>query len=208
MFRQGVVDGARAILQPVVTRLVSWGVTANGLTMAGFLLSLVAGTLFAGHRFGLGALVLTVSGLCDALDGSVARASGRSSRAGAFLDSTVDRYSELAVYLGLQIHYLGTATSVAALLAMAGAAQVSYARARAEGLGEECKVGWFQRPERTVALIAGGLAGPAVMGWVLWVLAILTNITAVHRMLHVGRRLSRKNSAGDAAAPAGGVVNR
>ena len=170
-------------------QLVRMGVTADGLTLAGFVLSLPVGVLFAKHRFGLAAVVLLVAGLCDALDGSVARATGRSSRAGAFLDSTVDRYSELAVYLGLLFYYLGTAASAAVLAAMAGAAQTSYARARAEGLGEACRVGWFQRPERTVALIIGGFAGPAVMRWILWGLAIVTNFTAVHRMIHVYRRL-------------------
>jgi CDP-diacylglycerol--glycerol-3-phosphate 3-phosphatidyltransferase len=199
MFRQGVRDAARGVLQPVVTRLIAWKVTADGLTIAGLVLSILSGVLFAEHRFGMGALALVIGGLCDALDGSVARATGRNTRAGAFLDSTVDRYSELAVYLGLLIHYLGTLTSAAILLAMAGAAQTSYTRARAEGLGEECRVGWFQRTERTVALILGGFAGPGVMSWVLWVLAILTNITAVHRMVHVGRRLSREHAAGDAS---------
>jgi CDP-diacylglycerol--glycerol-3-phosphate 3-phosphatidyltransferase len=189
MFRQGVTDRARALLQPVVTGLVRIGVTADGLTLAGFLLSLPAGALFAVHRFRIAAVVLIAGGLCDALDGSVARATGRSSKAGAFLDSTLDRYSELAVHLGLLFHYIGTPASAAVLLSMAGAAQTSYARARAEGLGEACRVGWFQRPERTVALIAGGFAGPQGMRWVLWMLAIMTNITAVHRMIHMHRRL-------------------
>jgi len=189
MFRQGVTDRARALLQPAVMGLVRMGVTADGLTLAGFLLSLPAGALFAAHRFGLAAAALIVCGLCDALDGSVARATGRSSRAGAFLDSTLDRYSELAVHVGLLFHYLGTPASIAVLLSMAGAAQTSYARARAEGLGEACRVGWFQRPERTVAIIAGGFAGPGVMRWVLWALALMTNITAVHRMIHMHRRL-------------------
>src|SRR5262245_48385485 len=127
MFRQGVTDRARAFLQPAVRGLVRMGVTADGLTLAGFFLSLPAGALFAAHRFGSGAIALVVCGLCDALDGSVARATGKSSRAGAFLDSTLDRYSELAVHLGLLLHYLGTPASVAVLLSMAGAAQTGYA---------------------------------------------------------------------------------
>ena len=101
MHRQEVRDRTRAILLPVAKGLARVGVTATALTVAGFLISCLAGWSFAAGHFGLGAVILLVGGLCDVLDGAVARDASQASRAGAFLDSTVDRYSELAVYLGL-----------------------------------------------------------------------------------------------------------
>ena len=189
---QAIKERSRAALDPLIAFLAQLGVTPAGLTFAGLALSAAAGVAFGAGRFGLGTLLLLLAGLCDVLDGGLARATGKSSVAGAFLDSTVDRYSELVVYLGLAVYYASSWTAAAVLLASAGAAQVSYARARAEGLGEECRVGLFQRPERTAALLVGGALGPEAMRWVLWGLAVVTNLTAIHRMDYVHRRLRAK----------------
>jgi CDP-diacylglycerol--glycerol-3-phosphate 3-phosphatidyltransferase len=200
---QSIKERSRAGLDPLVAFLVHAGVAPAGLTIAGLVASLAAGVGFAAGRFGLGALLLLLAGLCDVLDGGVARAAGTSSTAGAYLDSTVDRYSELVVYLGLAVHYRTSWTALAVLLATAGAAQVSYARARAEGLGEDCRVGFFQRPERTTALLAGGVLGPHAMRWVLWGLAVVTNLTAIHRMNHVHRHLRGNTSHARIQTPSG-----
>jgi CDP-diacylglycerol--glycerol-3-phosphate 3-phosphatidyltransferase len=127
-----------------------------------------------------------VAACIDALDGTLARMTGQQSRFGAFFDSTADRYSEAAVYGGLLYYYLqGDARDTAIVLyaAIIGSQMVSYARARAEGLGIDCKVGLATRVERTL-IFAGGLILNRPE-WALWLVAILANLTAVQRIVHV-----------------------
>lgn len=181
----------RAALHPVARLLANVGVSADALTWTGLAGSTAAGALIAAGRFRVAALVLLGGALCDVLDGGVARVSGRTSRFGAFLDSSVDRLAELAVFGGMVV-YFGRADGsslypLLAFLAAGGSYMVSYTRARAEGLGVSCAVGWMERPERLVLLLVSTALGPAAIRVALWVLTALTFFTAGQRMIHVHR---------------------
>jgi CDP-diacylglycerol--glycerol-3-phosphate 3-phosphatidyltransferase len=145
--------------------------------------------------------MLALAGICDTLDGQLARQSGAESRFGAFLDSTLDRYGEVAVFMGLAWHFSGGIALVFIILALAGSFMVSYTRARAEGLGLECRSGWMQRPERIILLVIGSLAGalpvvgPTLMKLALLILAALTNFTAAQRILYVRTHLARSGTS-------------
>ena len=162
------------------------GVTPNTLTLLGFAGMAVAGVLCAAGSFFSAGLVVAASCTFDALDGALARASGAASVFGAFLDSFLDRYAEAAVYAGLLVHYAWAAAPwgvVAAFAAAIGSLMVSYARARAGGLGIECRAGLFARPERLAVIIAGLVTGFVLPALV--ILSVATNATAVRRLLHV-----------------------
>ena len=137
-----------------------------------------------------------VAAMFDMVDGALARLSQSESKFGAFLDSTLDRYSESITFLGLAVYYANEGSSQTHLLliflTLVGSWAVSYTRARAEGLDVECKVGILQRPERLVLLIAGLILGFVLP--VLWVLAVMTNITAIQRIYEVYSRTSPSRS--------------
>lgn len=180
---RGRLNGA---LTRVATLIARTGATPNTLTLLGFLGMAAAGVLCASGSFFFAGLVVAASCVFDALDGALARATGAASPFGAFFDSFLDRYAEAAVYGGLVVYYAttGAISGVgAAFFAAIGSLMVSYARARAEGLGVECRAGLFARPERIAVIIIGlvtGLAFPALV-----LLAVATNITAVRRLLAV-----------------------
>jgi len=140
--------------------------------------------------------LLFLAGMFDMLDGSLARATAQSSKFGAFLDSTLDRYSESFTFLALVYYYLSHTQPIGyepvlIFLILVGSLMVSYIRARAEALNIECKAGMLQRPERVLLLIAG-----LVTGWlspVLWIMAILTNVTAFQRIYEVYWRTRPKD---------------
>jgi CDP-diacylglycerol--glycerol-3-phosphate 3-phosphatidyltransferase len=163
------------------------GIHPSALTFLGLLFSLAAAGAYAKGYFPLGGILFLVAGLCDMTDGPVARATGKGSAFGAFLDSSIDRYSEILIYLGLGAYFVRAQQIewVAVFLAFSGSLMVSYTRARAEGLGEECRVGWIQRPERLAILILASLLGVRVTGWSLWLLAALSHLTAAQRIRHV-----------------------
>ncbi|MCL6429241.1 MAG: CDP-alcohol phosphatidyltransferase family protein [Anaerolineae bacterium] len=193
----------RWLVEPIARALHRLGVTPNALTVIGFLLSLVNAWLLASGRLRLaGALILLFSAL-DAFDGALARVSGQATRFGAFLDSVLDRFSEGALFFGLLV-YFALADNREGLyltyIALLGSQLVSYTRARAEGLGLRCQEGWFTRVERILVLAAGLLLG--LLQPVLWVLAILTNVTALQRMALV-YRLTRSDSPGGTGTAAG-----
>jgi phosphatidylglycerophosphate synthase len=136
-----------------------------------------------------------LAGLCDLLDGSLARASGQVTAFGAFLDSVIDRYSDLVVLLGIVVLFARTPNARGALVAMAGlvgSVMVSYTKARAESIGIECNVGVMERPERMICLIAGALLDQLEPA--LWVLAILANVTALQRIVVTRRLMSESMS--------------
>lgn len=170
-----------------VATLVAWtGATPNTLTLLGFFGMTAAGVLCAGGSFFAAGLIVAASCAFDVLDGALARATGAASVFGAFFDSFLDRYAEAAVYAGLLVHYAGAGTPwgvEAAFAAAIGSLMVSYARARAEGLGIACRAGLFARPERIAVIIAGLLTGFVLPTLVL--LAVATNATAVRRLLAV-----------------------
>ncbi|HLE37839.1 MAG TPA: CDP-alcohol phosphatidyltransferase family protein, partial [Candidatus Acidoferrales bacterium] len=129
--------------------------------------------------------VIFFAGFLDMLDGQVARRRNRVTAFGAFYDSTLDRYSDMALYMGLLVYYavIGrTAYVVLAAVATAGSVMVSYARARAESLIPTCKVGFMERPERLVLLILGGAFNR--MAPALWVIAVVSTITVIHRIVY------------------------
>ncbi len=163
------------------------GIHPSALTFLGLIFSLGAAVAYAKGHFPLAGILFLLAGVCDMTDGPVARITGKSSPFGAFLDSSVDRYSEILVYLGLGAYYVRAQQVewVAVFLAFSGSLMVSYTRARAEGLGQECHVGWVQRPERLAILILASLLGPRVAGWSLWLLAGLSHLTAAQRIRHV-----------------------
>jgi len=186
------------ISKPIARFLVKTKVTPNILTIAGFLLNVVVFVLI-GFNFLLAAgLVLLFSGLFDMLDGALARAMGRTSKAGAILDSVLDRYSEAVVLIGLALYYLYISASnsnvgvILVFITIVGSMMVSYTRARAEGLGLDCKVGLFTRPERII-LIAAGLIFSSALIYILWVLAVGTMFTALWRLIYLLRKADRSS---------------
>lgn len=196
----------------IVPKLVDWKLTPNHITYCGFFISMLAGLSFVYFPL-LGGVFTLLTGLLDTLDGSLARATGQSKKFGAFLDSVLDRYTELIIYLGIWYHFYRYESrtslfSLLLLLILFGSLMVSYTRARAEGLGERCLVGFFQRGERIILLGLAGMVNPfvnlfvvlsgahwgqdpALMG-VLVILAVGTNLTAMWRFLHVLNNLRNK----------------
>jgi CDP-diacylglycerol--glycerol-3-phosphate 3-phosphatidyltransferase len=190
-------------------------VTPNQITVVGVALTFVAAVLAAFGYLRWAGVVLIFAGTFDILDGALARSSGRSYPYGAFLDSTLDRYSEGAIYIGLAAYFAGTTGPLqrwlllATVAALAGSFLVSYVRARAQSLGFTCKTGLFARPERVVATMVGLIFGGVVLYIVVFALAILTNVTALQRIREVwlqGReqRLALEREA--ATAPKGATT--
>ena len=167
-------------------------ITPNMLTVFGLVITGVGALLVAMGQLLVGGVVLAFAGLFDIFDGALARAAGKVYRYGAFLDSTVDRYSEGVVYLGILIYFLDQHDGlrpILVLIALAGSYLVSYVRARAQSLGFKCDVGILARPERVVIIVAGLLLesfhikiGPSPLTVALVILAVGTNFTAVQRV--------------------------
>ena len=192
--------GFESLLDPLVSRLVGWGVRPNAITTVGTLVLVGSAVAFGAQWPRLGGALLLLSGVFDILDGRVARQGGHVTKFGAFYDSTLDRVGEAALFGGLIVFFarsglselwMVVAVSVAVIALSAGLI-VSYARARAEGLGLECKVGLAQRAERILGLgvptlfFGAGPNGLLLLG-VVAVLAAIAVITVVQRILHVYR---------------------
>ena len=178
----------RGIIDPIANLLVWLGFTPNTLTLIGFLMNVAVAVILSQGRLRWGALAFFLASAFDGLDGALARKLGRVSRFGAFLDSTIDRLSEAAVFLGLLVWYTGRGAKQEIVLIYAtivGSLMVSYSRARAEGLGMDCKVGLLTRMERAIVLFVGLLLEQVTI--TLWVMAVLTNLTALQRMAYVWR---------------------
>lgn len=214
-------------IAPLVGWLVRKGVRPNHVTFLGTAFAVLAGVAFAFGGFVWGGYALLAGGLCDILDGHVARASGQATLKGAYLDSTLDRYADMVVLIGLALAYRGSWVVLAPLLVLVGSVMTSYARARAEGLGLTCRSGLMQRPERIVILSAAALFGPAlswgldallgtgpdvVLPLALSVMAVLVNGTAAARIRSVYLDLKARDAPAAARAtpapakpPTGGV---
>jgi phosphatidylglycerophosphate synthase len=176
------------VADPVARALVGLRLRPNQLSFLGLVGSMFAAGAFAADQRRLGALCLALAGVLDILDGALARASGQVSPFGAFLDSVLDRYSDLLVLAGLVFLFarLGRLeVVVAVLLAVIGTVMVSYTRARAESIDVECRVGFMERGERMLVLILGALLDLLVPA--IWVVALGANVTAVHRIAHTWR---------------------
>lgn len=175
-------------LEPIARLVGRTGVSPNAVTLTGVVLNLGIAWILSQGYMRIGGILLPLVSLFDALDGTLARLTGKRSRFGAFLDSTMDRFSEAILYLGLLVFYtrLGAGREILLIyVTIVGSLMVSYARARAEGLGLDCKVGLLTRVERTSVLTVALILDQVPTA--LWVLAILTNFTAFQRMYHVWR---------------------
>ena len=190
----GIQGRFRRLMTGVARAVDRTPLTPNAITVIGSALNLAPAALIAlDHHLWAGVILLPATAL-DSLDGALARLQGSASRFGAFLDSVLDRYVEIFFFAGASWYYAQSADQwgvFGSLLAISGSLMVSYCRARAEGLGLECKVGYLQRPERLLilglALIASAIAADWILLASIWVLATVTNLTALQRILHVRR---------------------
>ncbi len=184
------------IINGIVSALALSRVHPNVLTFIGLLINIWAAFLFAAGKFVWAGVVLIGAGLFDMVDGRVARETNRVTRFGGFFDSVLDRYSDLAVLVGLLVYYASINRFfyvVLTAIVMTGSVMVSYTRARAENTIPKCKVGFLERPERVVLVIIGALFDR--MPPVLWVIAVLSNITVISRMLYTWQEAKRLENA-------------
>ncbi|HWP86168.1 MAG TPA: CDP-alcohol phosphatidyltransferase family protein [Terriglobia bacterium] len=185
MLTRGIGAGAQFLLQHIVRALSLSHIHPNMLTALGLVINIVAAVLFAKGEFWAAGWVVVGAGIFDMVDGRVARVTNTVTPFGAFFDSVVDRYSDMALYMGLLVYYARAERFfyvVLVALVMAGSVMISYARARAESLIPTCKVGFLERPERIVLIIIGALFNR--MAPVLWIIAVLSNITVIHRIVY------------------------
>ena len=191
-FTRGIGMFFGAIIERIVRWLALSKIHPNVLTFLGLLINIWAAWLFAQGNFRWAGVVVTGAAIFDMVDGRVARATSQVTRFGGFFDSVIDRYSDLALYIGLLVYYASInrfSYIVLTAIVMTGSVMISYTRARAENAIPKCKVGFLERPERVVLIILGALAAwiPGVgdrMAAVLWVIAVLSNVTVIHRMMY------------------------
>jgi CDP-diacylglycerol--glycerol-3-phosphate 3-phosphatidyltransferase len=180
----------------IVRALALSKIHPNVLTFLGLLINGVAAVLLASGKFFTAGLVMLAAGIFDMVDGRVARQTNRVTRFGGFFDSVLDRYSDLVLLMGLLVYYASINRFfyvVLTAVVMTGSVMVSYTRARAECVIPQCKVGFMERPERVVLLIIGALFNR--MAPVLWVIAVLSNITVIHRMVYTWQETKRLEEA-------------
>ncbi len=209
MFGANIGRGAQRIIDAIVRWLAKGHINPNILTVIGVSLNVGCGLLFGLGSFFAAGITLIVANLFDMLDGQVARLSGRVTRFGGFLDSSLDRLSDMVVFVGLMVFYARDTESHSTLnvflagAGLMGSVMVSYASARAESLIPKCDVGFLRRPERVVLFIIGALSThPGSQNYfanrmpaVLWVLAIGSYWTFAHRMYHTWRELNKVEAA-------------
>jgi CDP-diacylglycerol--glycerol-3-phosphate 3-phosphatidyltransferase len=205
MFVGGIGRGAQRIIDAMVRWLAHGHINPNFLTVIGVAINVGSGLLFGFGQFFWAGIVLVVANLFDMLDGQVARLSGRVTRFGGFLDSSLDRLSDMVVFVGLMVFYArdtqfhSTLNVFLAGAGLMGSVMVSYASARAESLIPKCDVGFLRRPERVVLLIIGALSThPGSTNFfanrmpaVLWVLAVGSYWTFAQRMYHTWYELTK-----------------
>jgi CDP-diacylglycerol--glycerol-3-phosphate 3-phosphatidyltransferase len=195
-FTRAIGMGSNRIIRLIVRGLALSKIHPNVLTFLGLVINMAAAALLAVGRFRLAGAVIIGAGLFDMVDGRVARETNRVTRFGGFFDSVLDRYSDLALLVGLLVWY-GSINRpfyvVLTAIAMTGSVMVSYTRARAENTIPTCKVGFMERPERVVLVIIGALF--LRMAQVLWVIAVLSNLTVVHRMIFTWQETKRLEEA-------------
>src|ERR671911_2805061 len=205
MFVGGIGRGAQRIIDAMVRWLAYGHINPNILTVIGVAINVGSGMLFGWGQFFWAGIILIVANLFDMLDGQVARLSGRVTRFGGFLDSSLDRLSDMVVFVGLMVFYArdtefhSTLNVFLAGAGLMGSIMVSYASARAESLIPKCDVGFLRRPERVVLFIIGALTThPGSTNFflnrmpaVLWVLAVGSYWTFAHRMYHTWRELTK-----------------
>jgi CDP-diacylglycerol--glycerol-3-phosphate 3-phosphatidyltransferase len=179
----------------------------NVLTFIGLVINGAAAALLASGRFRTAGIVIISAAIFDMVDGRVARETNRVTRFGGFFDSVLDRYSDLVLLMGLLVYYASIDRFfyvVLTAVVMTGSVMVSYTRARAECAIPRCKVGFMERPERIVLLIIGAMFNR--MAQVLWVIAVLSNLTVIHRMIYTWQEARRLEEAQLRPAPTAGEV--
>lgn len=184
------------VIDRIVRALALSRIHPNVLTFVGLLINIWAAFLFASGRMFAAGLVVVGASVFDMVDGRVARATSQVTRFGGFFDSVLDRYSDLALYVGLLVYYASINRFpyiVLTAIVMMGSVMVSYTRARAENSIPKCKVGFLERPERIVLIMIGALFNR--MAPVLWVIAVLSNWTVVHRMIYTWQEATRLEDA-------------
>ena len=212
MLGAGIGRGAMRIINSMVRILASAGISPNILTTIGVTINVGCALLFGFGEFFWAGVVLIIANLFDMLDGNVARLSGRVTKFGGFLDSSLDRLSDMVAFLGIIMFYARNVPQHSLLnvflagLGMIASVMVSYTTARSEGLGVKANVGFLQRPERMVLLIIGALS---TWNWtstnffanrmpqVLWVLAIGSFWTMLQRMIYIWKEFKRLEVDGE-----------
>jgi CDP-diacylglycerol--glycerol-3-phosphate 3-phosphatidyltransferase len=195
-FTRAIGTACDKVILLIVRGLALSRIHPNVLTFMGLLVNGVAAALLASGRFLAAGVVIMVAGLFDMVDGRVARETNRVTRFGGFFDSVLDRYSDLVLLMGLLVYYASINRFfyvVLTAVVMTGSVMVSYTRARAECTIPRCKVGFMERPERLVLFIIGALTGR--MAQVLWVIAVLSNLTVAHRMIYTWQETRRLEEA-------------
>ena len=208
MFEAKLRPQISLILYPIAKKIAAFGITANMITLLGFLVNLVAAFCIATGRLILAGILILVGSSFDMMDGAVARAETNSNSSGALLDSVIDRYSEAVIFFGAFLYFYFHSNLLGVIFVFAsaiGSILVSYIRARAEGLQIECKVGFMQRPERIVLLAVGvfvqGLvllksgdlqSKELILVSVFALLAVTSHITAIHRLVFSLSELSNR----------------
>ena len=202
-WRRKAQIGYYAFAEKVATPLIRVGVTPDVLTVAGVVFSIGAGVLFGLGEIFWGGIVLFFSGIMDPLDGTVARLTGKASRSGALFDSTMDRYAEFFIFFGFLVHFRSGWMFYVVMLALMGSLMVSYVKARGESLGQKEVRGLMQRPDRLILLMIGTIFNTpfnhllfsgcdnCTVKVVLVILAVLTNLTAIQRLVTGRRELSQ-----------------
>lgn len=204
-------SAAGYLLNLIVKLLIGARVHPNLLTVIGLGINGVAAWLFARGEFFSAGIIVLLGAVFDLIDGPVARQSNQVTRFGGFLDSVLDRYSDLILLMGLLVYYASINRFFYIILTavvMTGSVLTSYARSRAENCIPSCKVGFLERPERIVLIIIGALFNH--MAPVLWVIAVLSNITVVHRIGHTWtqtRQLDEADKAARASAASSGAAS-
>lgn len=195
-FTRAIGVSCNKVILLIVRGLALSRIHPNVLTFLGLVINIVAAVMLAQGNFRWAGLVIIGAGLFDMVDGRVARETNQVTRFGGFFDSVLDRYSDLALLMGLLVWY-GSINRpwyvVLTAVAMTASVMISYTRARAENTIPSCKVGFMERPERVVLLIIGALFDR--MAPVLWVVAVLGNLTVVHRMIFTWQESKRLEEA-------------
>ena len=176
--------------RPLTSLAKKLNIDPNTITVAGFIVTIIAAAALTRDLF-TGGLLIILGGLFDVLDGVVARVNNRASDFGAFLDSVLDRYSDAFLFTGFAWHFLenGPASGVWVCIGtMIGALVISYARARAEGLGRKCHTGLMERPERIILMSFGALTGYILP--VMWIMLVLTHVTVIQRIYHAKKLMN------------------
>jgi CDP-diacylglycerol---glycerol-3-phosphate 3-phosphatidyltransferase len=193
------ITGFETVIEPVAKFLVNLRIHPHVITFSGLLFSIIAFNFYRQGYFFYAGVLVVLAGACDVLDGKLARETNQISKFGALLDSTIDRYSEILLFLGLAVFFHNKYSYIVYLiiLAITGSFMVSYTRARAEGLGLECKVGLMQRPERMTYLAIGSLLGsiPKMGVYIViatvWFIAIFANITVIQIVVYIRNQLKK-----------------